>query len=82
MSGLLGESHARRRFVVRALRGACLGLLAIGGGAAFVKRRKLLREGKCLNRGMCRGCAVFEDCGLPRALSTRSVLSSRIRHGG
>lgn len=82
MSGLLSRLHARRRFVIRALRNASLALLAVGGGVVFVKRRRLLREGKCLNSGMCRQCAVFEDCGLPRALSTRSVLSSRIRHGG
>ncbi len=80
MSGFLSRLHERRQFITRALRSASLGLLAIGGGVVFVKRRRLLREGKCLNRGMCRDCTAFEDCGLPRALSTRSVLS-RIRHG-
>jgi hypothetical protein len=63
------------------LRNGSLAVLGLGGGAVVVKRRKLLREGKCLNRGMCRDCTVFEDCGLPRALSTRNVLE-RIRHGG
>jgi hypothetical protein len=82
VSGLLGRLHARRQFITRVLRNASLALLAIGGGGVVVKRRKLLREGKCINRGMCRDCAVFEDCGLPRALSTRSVLSSEARHGG
>ena len=81
MSGFLCRLHARREFLTRALRNASLALLGIGGGAVIVKRRRLLREGKCLNRGMCRDCTVFEDCGLPRALSTRSVLTG-IRHGG
>ena len=81
MSDLLGRLHARRQFVTRALRNAGLALLSLGGGAAALKRQRLLREGKCLTRGICRDCAVFEDCGLPRALSTRDVLA-RIHHGG
>jgi hypothetical protein len=81
VSGFLSGLQARRQFVTRALRNAGLALLALGGGAVVVKRRRLLREGKCLNRGMCRDCGAFEDCGLPRALSTRDVLA-RIRHGG
>jgi len=81
MSGFVNRLHARREFVTRLLRRASLGLLTLGGGAVVVKRRQLLREGKCLSRGICRDCTVFEDCGLPRALSTRDVLK-RIRHGG
>jgi hypothetical protein len=71
---------ARRLFITRMLRNASLAVLALAGGAVVVKRRRLLREGKCLNQGICRGCGVFGDCGLPRALSTRSVLA-RIRYG-
>ncbi len=81
MSGFLSRLHARRRFVSRALRGVSLALLGIGGAAVILKRRRLLREGKCLNSGMCRECEVFVDCGLPRALSTRDVLA-RIRDDG
>jgi len=80
MSKFLGGLHARRQFLTRTLRNASLALLGLGGGAVVVKRRRLLREGKCLNDGMCRACGVFEDCGLPRALSTRDVLA-RIRNG-
>lgn len=75
MKELLHKVHTRRRFITRALRNASLALLGIGGGGAIVKRRRLLREGKCLNEGICRDCTVFDDCGLPRALSTRSVLA-------
>jgi hypothetical protein len=80
VSELLNRLHARRRFITGALRNASLAMLGLGGGAVVVKQRRLLREGKCINRGMCRECGVFADCGLPRALSTRSVLA-RIRHG-
>jgi hypothetical protein len=69
---------ARRLFITRMLRNASLAVLGLAGGATVLKRRKLLREGKCLNQGICRACAAFDDCGLPRALSTRSVLA-RIR---
>ena len=81
MNELLSRLQARRQFVTRALRSASLTVLGLGGGAVVMKRRRLLREGKCLNSGMCRECGVFEGCGLPRALSTREVLA-RIRHGG
>jgi len=60
------------------LRNMSLAVLGLAGGAAVIKRRRLLREGKCLNQGICGACEVFDDCGLPRALSTRSVLA-RIR---
>ena len=71
---------ARRLFITRVLRNASLAVLGLAGGAAIVKRRRLLREGKCLNQGICRGCEVFDECGLPRALSTRNV-SARSRDG-
>jgi hypothetical protein len=81
VSRLLSGLHARRQFMTRVLRNASLAVLGLGGGAVVMKRRRLLREGKCLNSGMCKECGVFEGCGLPRALSTREVLA-RIRHGG
>jgi hypothetical protein len=79
MRALLHKLHTRRQLIVRTLRNASLALLGVAGGAAVVKRRRLLREGKCLNLGLCRECGVFEQCGLPRALSTKSVLA-RIHH--
>ena len=71
---------ARRLFITRLLRNASLAVLGLAGGAVVVKRRRLTREGKCLNQGICRDCDVFDKCGLPRALSTKTVLA-RIRHG-
>jgi len=82
MSGFLRRASvpARRSFFQQTLRNASLALLGLAGGATVLKRRRLLREGKCLNLGLCRDCKVFDDCGLPRALSTRNVLA-RMRDG-
>jgi hypothetical protein len=57
------------------LRNVSLVLLGTAGGVAAIKRGRLMREGKCVNRGICSACEVFEDCGLPRALSVRRVLA-------
>ena len=69
------RQQSRRQFFARTLRHASLGLIAAVGGANFVKRRKLLREGKCINHGICRRCDILDDCGLPRALSTKMVVA-------
>jgi len=61
----------RRELFKSVLRYATLGLLGATGGAAIVKRRKLIREHVCINSGICRGCEVFEKCSLPQALSIK-----------
>lgn len=70
---------ARRALLVRVLRNASLAVLGLAGGAVVIKRRRLLREGRCLNQGICRDCDVLDECGLPRALSVKSVWA-RIRY--
>jgi len=72
--------HARRQFFRSMLRNASLTLLGAAGGVAVVKRGRLVREGKCVSGGVCSGCDVFDDCGLPRALSAR--LASARSHDG
>lgn len=67
--------RSRRQVFTAVLRYAALGFLGVAGGSAFAKRRRLLREGGCINRGICRGCVVFEQCGLPQALSAKEVLA-------
>jgi hypothetical protein len=74
MNKHLGQAQSRRKLLLGVLRYATLGLLGTVGGSVIAKRRRLVREGKCINHGICRGCAVFEKCGLPRALSARRVL--------
>ncbi|MBN1127256.1 MAG: hypothetical protein JXA82_19805 [Sedimentisphaerales bacterium] len=66
-------NKSRRKLLTRTLRYATVGLISAGTAGAVIKRRRLRREGKCLNRGICKNCAVFEDCGLPRALSVRQA---------
>jgi hypothetical protein len=67
----IDNTHARRRFLRGALRNVSLMLLGVVGGVALAKRRRLVREGKCVNQGVCSGCDVLDECGLPRALSTK-----------
>jgi hypothetical protein len=81
MNKHLGQAQSRRQLLTGVLRYATLGLLGTAGGSVIAKRRRLVREGKCINRGICGGCAVFEKCGLPRALSTKRVLA-RMDNGG
>jgi len=59
------QVQSRRALFVGVFRYATLGLLGAAGGWGFAKRRKLVAEGKCVSRGICRGCEVFEECGLP-----------------
>ncbi len=69
----LGQVQSRRQLFAGALRYVTLGLFAAGARSVAAKRRRLLREGKCINGGICSGCKVFEQCGLPQALSAREA---------
>jgi hypothetical protein len=67
-------SAGRREFLRDGLRLAILaGLAAVGGRLAG---RAAARPGGqvCISAGLCRGCAVFADCGLPNALSAKEAL--------
>lgn len=83
MKSRLSKTQSRRELLTGALRYSTLGLLSAVGGWAFTKRRRLIREGKCVNDWICRGCRVYEKCGLPQALSAKQVLQKMgIEHGG
>lgn len=69
------QVQSRRQLFAGALRYMTLGLLGTVGGSVFARRRRLVREGKCINHGICRGCEVFEKCGLPQALLAKGVLA-------
>jgi len=81
MSKRLIQVQNRRQLLEAVLRYGTLGLLGAAGAAAVTRRRRLVREGKCINDGVCRGCQVFETCGLPQALSAKQVLA-RMGNGG
>jgi hypothetical protein len=61
----------RRDFLVGVVRYGTLGLIGVAGGLVAAKRRRLVRQGLCINDGACAGCAVLAQCGLPAALSLR-----------
>jgi len=71
MSKDFAQVQNRRQLFAGIFRYLTLGLLGMVGGTTIAKRRGLVREGKCINRGICRGCEVFQECALPQALSAK-----------
>ena len=70
-----GEIQSRRELFIGTLRYATLALMASGGVALFAKRYRLVREGKCINEGICAGCKVLKNCSLPKAVSAKRILT-------
>lgn len=64
---------SRRRFFTGALRYTSLGLLCAAAGLLIAKRYRLMRQGICINEGLCKGCGVLDSCRLPLALSAKRV---------
>jgi len=62
----------RRQLFTSVLRYAILGVLGAVGGSVFAKKRRLVRNGICINRENCRSCGIFEECSLPPALSAKT----------
>lgn len=58
----------RREFLRSAARYGALGLMV---AVSAVLGRSRLRGQTCVNQGVCGGCAVFNRCGLPAALSVK-----------
>ena len=74
------SSASRRQFLRDGLRLAMLGGLAAVGGTLAGRQAGQPAGQVCISAGICRGCAIFEDCGLPRALSAKEARSnSRMR---
>jgi hypothetical protein len=68
------SSAGRRQFLRDGLRYIILGgLTAVS--AKLAARRAARPAGQvCISAGICRGCAAFDDCGLPQALSAKEAL--------
>jgi hypothetical protein len=67
----------RREFLKKIGRYAILTGLFAGAGILLGRKRvtpKPLQT--CINRGICRGCSVLEDCTLPAALSMKNVIGA------
>ncbi len=74
MRSLLTRLENRRDFFRAGARYGLLGLLACLATLATSRR---MRPGQqCINRGICPGCAQFENCGLPQALSAKAARRS------
>jgi len=39
-----------------------------------MRNRRQMMKGKCIARGICAGCKIYEDCRLPQALSRKQIL--------
>lgn len=76
MSKHTEQTPDRRQMLTSTLRYATLGLLGTFGASVISQRRRLVREGKCINEGVCRGCEILQTCTLPQALSAKEILSS------
>lgn len=63
----------RRQLFTSVLRYAALGVLGVVGGSVFAKRRRLVKNGICINREICKSCGIFQECGLPPALSAKTT---------
>ena len=63
-----------RREMFRSIgRAAALGGIAAGAGGLIASGRTGPDGPQtCINRSVCSGCAAFEECGLPTALSTKA----------
>lgn len=70
-----GGFRSRRELFAGAMRYATLGLMVAASAALFAKRQRLVRKDQCTSSGICVGCKVLEQCGLPKALSAKRTLA-------
>ncbi len=63
----------RRSILGNSLRFLAAGTIVAGSAGLAVKRRRLLKDGRCVNRSVCKDCVWQSDCGLPRARSYRKA---------
>jgi len=68
------HAHSRRYLFAAVCRYGALGLLTAGAAGIFAKRRRLVRQGKCMSSGICTGCEILARCDLPRALSAKETM--------
>jgi hypothetical protein len=67
------EINKRRNFLLSSVRVAVMGLFGAMVFGSVRKNKRLIRENKCVNRGLCFNCGVFSDCSLPQALSAKEA---------
>ncbi len=67
------DINKRRNFLLSSARLAVMGLFGSMVFGTVRKNKRLIRENKCVNRGLCCNCGVFNDCSLPQALSAKNA---------
>jgi len=72
MSRQFEKIQSRRQLFTSVLRYAILGVLGAIAGNVFAKKRRLVRNGICINREICQSCGIFKECGLPPAVSAKT----------
>jgi hypothetical protein len=72
-----GKVQNRRQFFTSVLRYTVLGVLGAVGGFAFVKRRRFVKNGICINREICGSCGIFKECDLPAALLAKTKFEEK-----
>ena len=65
---------SRRSFLEGVLRYGTLAVLGLAAAKTVVRNRRLVKEGKCVNFGICSGCDIYLDCRLPQALSRKQII--------
>jgi hypothetical protein len=63
----------RRYFMETVIRTAVLAALVLLGTALWRRRKRLVDQGDCMNRGLCRSCRQLEGCHLPLALQYKQT---------
>jgi hypothetical protein len=70
------EAATRRDFLRGGVRYALLAGLAAVSATVAGRRANRLPGQTCISQGICSGCPVFTDCGLPQALSAKQTRST------
>jgi len=63
----------RREFLRSGIRYALLAGLAALGAALAARRNSALNSNDCAQIPLCRDCALFANCRLPRAVDARTL---------
>lgn len=64
----------RRDFFITLGRYAALTGLGVGIGKLIIHRpAEATQSHVCISKGLCDGCGVFDNCGLPQALSAKQA---------
>jgi hypothetical protein len=71
------QAANRREFLRGGIRYALLAGIGAVTAAVAGKQNGRLSGQNCVNEGICRGCGVVDDCGLPQALSFRQATKGR-----